>query len=264
MGIKICGIDASLSSSGFALAHCNFDEKYKENLSKVLFSSIVNLKDDLLTSIIESIEFSVTMEIKEKKNDKKELAKVRKNQRDDDVPSYEDIKREEELSTGRMIYQANELINLVYKLYPDLIFMEDYSFHSQGSITQLAELRGSFKTLLYNQILDLSYIQFFKFFTAPVTSIKKISAGKGNATKPMMYEGIKRFGFNVDESNDDMIDAMCIVLSAFYAIYFRLFGLDFPECKNSKEKTIVKSWRNSLNVFANRIGTKDDIESWIR
>ena len=141
--------------------------------------------------------------------------------------------------------------------------MEDYSFHSHGSLTQLAELRGCFKYMLYDAYAGRSKPKWFKFFTAPVTSVKKIASGNGRATKEMMHEGIQRFGYVVDGNKDDMIDAMSIVLSTFYAIYFRLFGLEFPECKNAKERNFVKSWKKSLTTFADRIGRKEEIEKWI-
>lgn len=255
MRIKICGLDMSLSCSGVSMAFCDFSECYKTFLSSLLFSKPCKGKN--LSDFRSCVDFSVAMDLPEIKQKKKELASVRKTQRESENPSYDDIRREDFLVSGRMLYQSNSLDSLLRRLQPDLIFIEDYSYHSKGSLTQLAELRGSLKTLLYNVPTPLEKC---KLFFAPPNSIKKVGGTKGNATKPMVHAGMERFGYELDEKRDDLTDSMAIVLTAFFAIYYRLFGLEFPD---DMKKADQKSWDKALVTIGNRIGTKDEMKSWI-
>lgn len=61
----------------------------------------------------------------------------------------------------------------------DLVFLEDYSMASKGKTFTIAENTAILKYLLFHN--DIKYI------TVPPTVVKKF-AGKGNASKEMMYE----------------------------------------------------------------------------
>jgi len=256
MRIKICGIDPSLSSTGFAMAFCDFSECYRCFLSSLLFADPVS--GDFLKEFSKCVDFSVMSEIHEIKPHIKELAKVRKEIRESVEPSIELIQRVNIFEVSRLVWQASEIDRYLTKLDPDLVFIEDYSYHSRGSTTQLAELRGCLKTFLFNNVKQPRR---FKYLVAPITSVKKIGGTKGNATKPLMCEGMKRFGFDLDVADDDKVDAMAIVVTAFYSMYYRMFGLDVPK---EMKKADRNSWDKALRTFANRIGTKDEMESWIR
>ena len=255
--IRICGLDLSLTSSGFSVADCLFEEKIKNSVSDNLFN--FSFAEETFKNFQKFVDFKIHTGIIEDKSNAKVLAKTRKLMREDEKEtgeiSFENLKIESNLITKRMIFQVENVLKLLDEYKPELVFMEDYSYHSQGSITYLAELRGCFKTLLTHEKYK-DYV----ILTAPITSVKKIGGTKGNATKQMMFHWMRRFGLDINEKTDDITDSMAIVISAFYAMYFKLFGIEFPADFKKKD---IESWEKALRVFGNHVGTKKELLNWM-
>jgi len=257
----ICGIDASLSSTGICFAECQFSEEYRDVFMDLLINE--EPKSDWL-KLANGFKIIYEDEIKCPKELDKDLKKCRKRQRDavkkSEQPSIEDTALEEFLFVKKIENIVTSVIPLVQSYKPNVVVVEDYSYHSQGSTTQLAELKGYLKSALRNTTWKNCSPY---FYTAPVPSVKKIASTKGNATKDYICEMMVRYGFDGYEEKDDQLDAIAIALSTFYSIYHRLFSFEFPKGKTSAERTKIKSWIKCLETFANRLGTKDELESWV-
>jgi len=263
----ICGIDASLSSTGICVAKCKFDRLDRAGLLDLL----INLESDVDRTGIDSV-FEVVHEdeIKCPKQLTKDLAACRKKQRDmiaeGDHTYLSDTAMEEHLFMRKIENIVFNAMTLIKLHQPDVVIVEDYSYHSQGSTTQLAELKGALKSALRSSLWRDADPY---FYTAPVPSVKKIASTMGNATKELICENMKRYGFEGYEEKNDQLDAIGIALSLFYSIYYRIYGFDFPEPtgKTSKEKTKmrnhIKSWKKCLETFANRIGSRDELIKWV-
>jgi len=264
----ICGIDASLSSTGICFAECTFEESVREGLLDLL----INLESSEDCTGIDSV-FKIIHEneIKCPKELDEELIKVRKNQREavksGNQTSLRDTAMEEWLVIRKIENIVDNVVADIISYNPDVVIVEDYSYHSQGSTTQLAELKGALKSTLRHELFWRGCEPYF--YTAPVPSVKKIASTNGLGNKQLICENMTRYGFTGYEDKDDQLDAIAVALSMFYAIYYRLYGFDFPEPtgKTSKEKTKmkndIKSWVKCLETFANRIGSKDDLEKWV-
>jgi Holliday junction resolvasome RuvABC endonuclease subunit len=262
MSLTIFGIDASLSSTGLAIAECIFDKSHKDYLFELLVGNNRTTKERLE----KCFKISYSTEIKERKEEKKQLARVRKQIRDSEGmgvgPTLEDNFSVEKMVVDRVDYQVKTLISFIEKWESEsktkFVFTEDYSYHSQGSVTQLAELKGAFKTSLF---------EFFKtkdhyfYLNAPITAVKKVVGRNGNANKDLMSKEIERFGFSYQVSEDDEVDAIAISISVFYAIFHRLYPFSIVGGLDRKQKKYVQSFIDSLNVFSNRIGTREEIEA---
>lgn len=255
--MRIYGIDASLKSTGVSAMDFNFHSNASQSLIKILINPNHTLDEKEIDDFYNSVTVVIATQIQAPKVLEKELAKRRKKIRDDTVdgqPSYHDLIEECRLVYNRMHWQCSEICKFQNQLCPNLSLIEDYSFHSQGSLVQLAEMKGF-----------LSNFKSFNMLTIPINNVKKVGSTKGNGNKNAIYEGMKRFPlkFTLDEKRDDEIDAMAICLSGFYAIYHRTIGFDFPKGKTAKEKTKIKSWVQCLDVLANRIGNKAEMEGMI-
>lgn len=256
--MRIQGIDASLKSTGVCVLDVVFISAYADTLLKILLNKDVELNDEEKIQFNESLSIVEMTQIQSSKVWEKDLAKTRKRIRDDSAagqPSQEDIDHVENVLDQRVEYQVDNICNYNYELKPDITLIEDYSFHSQGSLVQLAEMKGALKIN-----------KNFNMIVAPIGSVKKVGSTKGNGNKAVMYDGIQRFPFDgvtFTEGNDDEIDALAICLATFYSTYHRVIGFEFPKGKTSKEKTQIKAWQKSLNLFANHIGNKVDMERLI-
>jgi Holliday junction resolvasome RuvABC endonuclease subunit len=255
------GIDASLSSTGICVAELSFLEDAKSSLLEVLL-------DENFEKELDFFEKSFTIlhqeEVKEDKTTKKELAKTRKSIRDickkGGYPSQKLISQEQKLVLEQSLYQIDVWEILYQKFDPVLIGIEDYSFSSYGSTTQLAELKGVFKQrFLKKYVPDKVQLR-----VAPITSVKKITSTHGQGNKELICQNMKRFGFEDYEKKDDMLDAIGISLSFFYAIWNLISPFEFPKPSNTKERNQFKSWQNCLNKFSQRLGTKDEVMTWIQ
>ncbi len=252
--MRILGIDASLTSTGVCVAECQFLKYESEYLLNVLLDQ---KRDSTDRNTFQSSFFIQHLDQIMPKDVTKKLIKVRKRIREDSKighPSMADINEEILLCDDR-IRMHTDVIEKLYREYrPHLVLMEDYSYKSQGSLIQLAEMKGYMKSLLTPCI-----------FLAPITCVKKVGSTKGNANKRVMWENITRFLFNKKllEERDDEIDALAVCVSAFYAIYNRVIGFDFPKCKLAKDRTKIKSWEKSLNLFGNHIGNEIDLKKLI-
>jgi len=258
---RICGIDASISSTGVCFADCVFDISQRELLLEFLLTKNPNHS---ISEFQKCFSVVSAMELYPEPEHEKGLKKSRKNQKDSindgNSPSLKDNRDEEVFFSERMRSIVTRLWSLISLFDPKVILTEDYSYHSQGSITQLAELKGSFR-------LQMCLKQTFEnavYLNAPITSVKKIAAFVGNANKEKICEEMKRFGFVGYEDLDDQLDATAIALSAFYSIHHRLYPFEFPTPKKAKEKKEIESWKKCLDTFANRIGRKDELERWIK
>lgn len=265
------GIDASLSSTGIAIAKCSFDEQNRDYLFKLLTEKS-GVSSDLLEK---SFRLSFITEIKEDKETAKQLAKVRKNIRDaekiNEQPRLIDNIEEERLSTKKIHDQVYAIMSIVAqqesRTGPMFVFIEDYSYHSPGSITQLAEMKGDLKTSMADYMAVENHLDLklppIHYLTANINTVKKIGGRNGNANKDLMCEEIKRFGFQGDIKLDDQTDAIAIALASFYAMYHRLFVFEVPLNLKAKERNYYKTFIDSLNTFGNRIGSQDDLRKLI-
>lgn len=255
MEMTIIGIDASLSSTGIAIASCGFNNSNKEEL----FALLTQPKSSYTLSNV--FKLCYTEEIKEDKDTKKEIAKVRKELREN--PTLELLVKEEELSTKKIIDQVSEIMATIkteeiQKSCPVLIFIEDYSYHSPGSLTQLAEMKGVLKYEMDAYLKTKSH-NIRGYLTANINTVKKVGGRNGNSNKELMCEELKRFGFDYDIDRDDMADATAVSLAAFYTIYHMLNTFEVPKCDTAKERNYYKSFIQSLDTFAARIGSKDEL-----
>lgn len=254
--MRIYGIDASLRSTGVCVVDVKFEQRYATDLMEILLGvNEGHCSHEQAESFNNSVKVVLKDQIPQPKPIKKKLAKIRKKIRDDiddKGESYqEDILENMNLEVEAMLYQNEQIMHYHNQLRPSISVMEDYSFQSNGSLVQLAEMKGAFRCM-----------RSFEVFIAPITSVKKIGSTNGRATKSQMFENIQRYPFYdiiYDEKRDDEIDALAICLSTFYSIYDRIIGLPFPKPQNSKDRTKIKSWKNCLESFANHIGTKDDM-----
>jgi len=258
----VCGIDASTSSTGVCFSRCYFDPKPRQELLDLLINLETECDPKILSDCFEIIHET---EIKTPKFKSDKLTKIRKTKRealkDKESPSIKDNAHEEIMVADRFRAIVWQTVDLIKQYKPDIVVLEDYSYRSQGSTTQLAELKGALKLLLIEEGLwdyDKPY-----FFTAPIPSVKKIASTMGNATKELICENMTRYGFEGYEGMDDQLDAIAISLSTFYAIYYRIFGFTFPTPPKAKDKQKIKSWVKCLENFANRLGTAEELQEWV-
>lgn len=259
MKLNIIGIDASLSSTGIAIASCEFLESEKD----FLFAALTQ-KDKVDSKRFDkSFHISWSEEIKEDSETKKKIAKVRKNIREE--PKLADLVVEEYLSTKKIRDQVSEIIRVIKAQSIEntemIVFIEDYSYHSPGSITQLAEMKGVLKYEMDQIIADESNV--IGYLTANINTVKKVGGRNGNANKELICEELKRFGYEFDVEQDDAADAVSVSLAAFYAIYNILYPFESPKTKTAKERDFYKKFIQSLNTFAERIGNADDFKVMI-
>lgn len=257
--LRVCGVDASTSSTGVCFACCEFADKFGEELTDLLINDEPKTSPEVLREFFK-VEYEV--ELKTDKWLDTKLKTVRKHQRDavksKEQTRIEDTHLEEYWQAGRTHIMVGRIIDLIDSKNPDLIIVEDYSYHSKGSTTQLAELKGALKYGLIEEGFFQEEAPYF--FVAPVTSVKKIGSTKGNANKEVMCRYMQRYGFFGYEDRDDQLDAIAIALSVFYAFFYRLFGLKFPDPQNAKERNKHKSWKESLEKVANRFGNVEDMK----
>jgi Holliday junction resolvasome RuvABC endonuclease subunit len=257
MSLNIIGIDASLSSTGITVAKCSFLEEEKDFLFKLLTQP----KGKEFSRLQKSFIVKYAIEIKEDNETKKQLAKVRKQIRDN--PTFSDMVLEEKLSTKKITDQVTQIIeNLEISDDKNIIFIEDYSYHSAGSITQLAEMKGVLKTRIDNY-MEQKDSNVIGYLTANINTVKKVGGRNGNANKELVCEEMQRFGFNYSIEEDDAADSTAISLASFYAIYNLLFPFEMPKTKNAKERNLYKSFIDSLNKFGERIGNEKDFKGVI-
>jgi Holliday junction resolvasome RuvABC endonuclease subunit len=261
MSLKIIGIDASLSSTGIAIATCDLAEAAYNNLYK----SLIEKGNLYAPQFKEFFKIDFSAEIKEIANSKKLLAKTRKEIRElenrGESPNLELNSLVERLTTERIKYQVDEILKVIEKYEVDnlLILIEDYSFHSKGSITQLAEMKGHLKVRI-DDFIKSSKNNIY-YFTVPVTIIKKLAARHGLADKTLMAEEIKRFGFGYTSTQaNDEVDAIAICIAAFFTIYHKLFEFKIPDDCNRKERDFIKTFLKSMNEFGNRLGTREELK----
>jgi len=273
MDLRIIGIDASLSSTGFAVADCSVNPKYNSKYKEALFKLLTekNYKD--LSALDNCFMLVRGIEIKESKETSKLLAAARKRireaEKEDKQPNLKDLLEEEYLSTKKITDQVDQIIFLIEEQEKDkqltFIFIEDYSFLSHGSITQLAEMKGVLKTRMERYISVNTQmnggVQQLFYLTANINAVKKVAARNGNAPKDLICEELTRFGFKYDTSKDDEADAVAITLASFYAIFHRLCPFEVPQGLKTKERNYLKSFVASLNTFGNRIGSREDLQS---
>lgn len=257
--MRIYGIDASLSSTGVCMLDANFKQSHATTLMEILLDVYEgHCQHEQADEFNDAVSIGLMTQIQPPKTLVKELAKVRKKMRDDSAAgevSFEDLRRENNMIARRIRYQVDEILRYHKILCPSLTMIEDYSFHSNGSLVQLAEMKGYLKGVSTPVIL-----------TAPIVSVKKVGSTKGNGTKKAMFEGIQRFPFynlKIDEKRDDEIDALAICLTAFFSIYHRTIGIPFPKGENTKEKSRIKSWIKCLDTFADHIGTSTEMRGMI-
>ena len=260
MHLTIATIDASLASTGICIAELNFDETLMQSLTRLMLGEISVETQQAFSDSFKAVDYYQNPELK---HQKKDLAKLRKKVRDED-PCMKTNADVEVLHHERLLHQSKHVRSMLESIKnpPDFIITEDYSYHSQGSLTMLAELKG----LMRDEILDfqseLSKISVY--LNAPIPSIRKIVARHGNANKELICEELIKFGFGFDvKKQNDTADAVAISIATFYALYNRLFGLSFPDGKNAKEKKKYVGWQESVDKFSDRIGSKDDIECLI-
>jgi Holliday junction resolvasome RuvABC endonuclease subunit len=232
-------IDGSLKNSGICVADLDFCEQYKEDLFKLMLGE--KTAEDFFYKSFNIIYLDDTG--LEKENEKN-LAKTRKNQRESlkngEYPSYFDCRGEINLFTNKILYQVESIAHIIEVHKPLLVFIEDYSYGTQGSsIAQLAEFKGALRVTL------------------------KVGARNGSATKDLVCIEMAKYGKLFDpKTQNDIADAYCLCISVFLSIYHRLYPFDLEsrikEVKY-KEKQYLRKFRESLEIIANRIGTKKEI-----
>jgi len=256
--MRVMGIDASLQSTGICVCDLDFDPDASEAILRILLDSNAVTDSNAIAFFKKCVSVVLATQIQPPKDANKALTKIRKKIRDDTKngePSMEDIQMEDSLVCNRIKFQVHEILDIREQYRPDITLIEDYSYGSNGSIVQLAEMKGY-----------LRCVRDFDIITANINSVKKVGSTKGNATKQIMFQYIQRFPVTMTfvEGNDDEIDALAICLTAFYSIYYRVLGFDFPIHKKAKDRLVIKSWKESLEKFANHMGNKTDLSLLVK
>ena len=245
--MRIFGIDPSLTSTGICVVDCEFEEANREMLSEILLKEENDFPPTVMNSFFEIVHLS---EIKPPKEYDKELKKIRKEIRNGEN-TFENLLAVNSLLYSRMNCQADFISHLLNQHEPEIVVMEDYSFHSSGRLTQMAEMKG----YLYSSLSNSQYLK--SLLVLPITTIKKVASTKGNANKTVIYEGIQRFPIDIElnPKNDDEIDALAICLTMYYGIFNQLFSLDYPKSSLRKEKNYYNKWKTSFKNLNTHIGT---------
>ena len=283
--MNIFCLDLSLSSVGYCYAELNFDiEGCEDEYLGALLTE--GNSDNKLHDLTPASHFNFNKYFKviasgqlpQDKETKKTLAKIRKSKRENPA-NIEDNVEEEFYQMAQINNQVKSIVDLLAFLSsntkrPRLILTEDYSYHSQGSLIQLAELKGVLKYRLYNICCeDTKKPKGTYYLNVPINSIKKITTCSGNANKEKMCADIERFGFGPfdPKKEDDECDAIGMAITTYYAMLYRLGLVSFPqECKytilpkSKKWKAYIKEFDKSLNTMADRIGSEDDMRELVR
>jgi len=269
---RVIGIDASLSSTGFTSAEINVDRKYfskhKSNLFKILTTKYGEEIPEKCLKSFEECFICLTaniIEIKEDKETLKELTKIRKQIREDkDQPCHKDLAKESQLEVKRITDQVTQIMKRIQDIHTEdpmktFCFIEDYSYHSPGSLTQLAEMKGMLRVEMEKFIQSITKefldMQSYFFITANINTVKKVASLNGNAPKELICDQLKRFGFNYTVKEDDAADSIAVALAGFYSLYHMFNTFEVPECKTAKERNFYKSFIESLETFSTRIGS---------
>jgi Holliday junction resolvasome RuvABC endonuclease subunit len=264
MPLRIMSIDGSLKNSGVCIVDLDFIEDYKEDLLQVMLGE--KTAGDFFDKSFNTIYLG---DIPLDKENEKSLKKVRKSQRDalknGEYPSFFDCRAEQNLFSCKILHQVEEISNLQATYHPRLVFIEDYSYGTQGSsIAQLAEFKGALRAVLDILLLD-NYIDMYQFL--PIGSCKKIGARNGSATKDLVCFEMSKYGKVFDpKKEDDIADSYCLSISVFLSIFHRLYPFDFDsriDAVKYKEKQNLRKFCESLELVANRIGQKKEIECLI-
>lgn len=119
------------------------------------------------------------------------------------------------------VIRALDLAKTIIEHIPKkaIIFMENYSFASFGSLTQMAELGGILK-------IEILRATGFLPFMIPTNTIRKFLCGKGNLKKDMIpRETFRRFG----ESPKTSDECVALVLAKFGMAVSFYAGVEFPK-----------------------------------
>jgi Holliday junction resolvasome RuvABC endonuclease subunit len=260
MSLRIMSIDGSLKNSGLCVADLNFYEEYKEDLFALMLGEKV--AGEFFDKSFNTIYLDDTGIEKE---NEKNLAKTRKNQRESlkngEHPSYFDCRGEINLFTNKILYQVESIAQVIDIHHPLLVFIEDYSYGTQGSsIAQLAEFKGALRITLDSLLCD-GELDMYQF--VPIGSCKKVGARNGSATKDLVCMEMAKYGRVFDPTKqNDIADAYCLTISIFLSLFHRLYPFDFESRIKGvkyKEKQNLRKFRESLEIIANRIGTKKEI-----
>lgn len=124
---------------------------------------------------------------------------------------------------------AQSIATYAYKLKPELILLEGYSFGSKGRATlDLAEFGG----LLRHKLMFDSHLPNCRLIEVSPSSLKKYITGNGNAKKPQVTAVIAR-DYKVIYDTDDEYDAYALWLMARAV-------LDESFIRNKNQEKIIK------------------------
>jgi len=108
----------------------------------------------------------------------------------------------------RLNYIANSIDDVLVK-YPNItVYLEGYSYGSQGKIFEIGELGGVVKLMLYSQSITPKII--------PPTVLKKFVIGKGGGPGTKK-EDMKLFAYKkwkVEFATNDECDSYCLAMLA--------------------------------------------------
>ena len=263
--MRIMTVDASLSNTGVCVGELIFPDKVSDEKKLEHFEIMTGSK--ILRKLPEFMNLEKILDIPKEKQCDKKLAVARKNQRDsiknDELPSNEDCQAEVLLFSHKIRHQISQLSDIIGEFNPKFIFVEDYSFTTQGStIIQLAEMKGAFRHMLLNSTPD----QLFRFL--PLGSCKKIGSRNGAANKEQVCYEMKRFGYEFDpKKENDKADALNMFIAVYFTFFDILYGFDYTSAVKglkSKEKSQILKYRESILNIARRIGKKDDLWSILK
>jgi crossover junction endodeoxyribonuclease RuvC len=130
---------------------------------------------------------------------------------------------------------ATLLDNLTLQHTKPAVFIEDYAYARLTNREKMGELGGVVKHGLW--------AQGYEFETLPISTIRKVVTGKGNATKDLVMMSLyKRYGLDIQQN--DIADAAAVALTGDFILRARedataaaAFTLDVREAVKSYLKS---------------------------
>jgi Holliday junction resolvasome RuvABC endonuclease subunit len=121
---------------------------------------------------------------------------------------------------GIDVLRAHKILHEILTLLDDLalqhedikVFIEDYAYARLTNREKMGELGGVVKHGLWGRGYD--------FETLPISTIRKVVTGKGNATKDLVMMSLyKRYGLDIQQN--DLADAAAVALTGDFVVQAR-------------------------------------------
>lgn len=136
----------------------------------------------------------------------------------------------------KILHEVMTLVSALDSQYGEpKVFIEDYAYARLTNREKMGELGGVVKHGLW--------AQGYGFETLPISTIRKVVTGKGNATKDLVMMSLyKRYGLDIQQN--DLADAAAVALTGDFVVQAR--GDAAAEAKFTQDvREAVKSYLKS-------------------